>query len=174
MIKRKKQTKNKKVRNATAKVVDGINFKSKLEVYCYEQLKQNNIQAEYESHKFEILPSFEYDGKKIRKMTYTPDFVGKDFVIECKGNPNDAFPLRWKIFKYYLYKNNIKYNLYLPRSKKQIDETITKIKQNESSYSKKDNDGRDNKAWSGNKKSKKRYKGIKERNKETKEKNKND
>lgn len=129
MIKKK----NKKVKNATKKTVDGIDFKSKLEVYCYEQLKENNIHAEYEKHKFEIIPPFEYDGKKVRKMTYTPDFVGKDFVIECKGNPNDAFPLRWKIFKYYLYKNNIQYNLYLPRSKKQIDETIKNIK-NENFY----------------------------------------
>lgn len=124
--------KNKKVRNATKRTVDGIDFKSKLEVHCYEKLKENNISAEYENNKFEILPSFEYNGKKIRKMTYTPDFVGKDFIIECKGNPNDAFPLRWKIFKYYLYKNNIQYDLYLPRSKKQVDETVEKIKQNES------------------------------------------
>lgn len=126
--------KNKKVKNATKKTVDGIDFKSKLEVYCYQQLKENNIHAKYEEHKFEMIPPFEYDGKKVRKMTYTPDFVGKDFVIECKGNPNDAFPLRWKIFKYYLYKNDIKYNLYLPRSKKQIDETIEKILNNESFY----------------------------------------
>jgi len=97
-------------------------------VYCYEQLKSNNIKAEYEKTKFELIPAFTYDNRKVRKMTYTPDFVGKDFVIECKGNPNDAFPLRWKIFKWYLYNNNIQYNLYLPRSKKQIDETIEKIK----------------------------------------------
>lgn len=122
--------KNKKVKNATKKTIDGISFKSKLEVHCYEQLKSNNIPAEYENHKFEILPPFEYNGKKVRKMTYTPDFVGKNFIIECKGNPNDAFPLRWKIFKYYLYKNNIQYDLYLPRSMKQVDETVEKIKQN--------------------------------------------
>jgi len=127
-IRKKKQSKNKKVRNATKKTVDGIDFKSKLEVYCYEQLKSNNIKAEYEKTKFELIPAFTYDNRKVRKMTYTPDFVGKDFVIECKGNPNDAFPLRWKIFKWYLYNNNIQYNLYLPRSKKQIDETIEKIK----------------------------------------------
>ena len=25
-------------------------------------------------------------------MTYTPDFVGNNFIIEAKGRPNDVFP----------------------------------------------------------------------------------
>lgn len=172
MAKKKKQSANKKVRNAKKSVKDGIEFKSKLEVYCYDKLKENNIEAEYEKHKFEIIPSFTYDNSKIRKMTYTPDFVGKNFVIECKGNPNDAFPLRWKIFKYYLYKNNIKYNLYLPRNKKQIDETINKIKYNELVNSKENSNIRINTTRTGNKQSEKGYKRTKKRDKETKKKNK--
>lgn len=161
-----KHKKNKKVKNATKRTVDGINFKSKLEVYCYEQLKKHKISAEYENHKFEILPPFIYNGKKIRKMTYTPDFVGDSFVIECKGNPNDAFPLRWKIFKYYLYKNNIQYDLYLPRSKKQIDETIEKIKQNGTNI----HNSRDVRARKG--RDRKQNKGSQSGNKKAKEKTK--
>jgi hypothetical protein len=37
--------------------------------------------------------------KKILPITYKPDFVGRDFVIECKGRANESFPLRWKLFK---------------------------------------------------------------------------
>ena len=37
--------------------------------------------------------------KKVLGIKYTPDFEGKDFIIECKGRPNDTFPLRWKMFK---------------------------------------------------------------------------
>jgi len=127
---KKKIPKNTKVKNATPTKYDGIQFKSKLEVYCYTKLKENNIKAVYEEITFEILPSFTYNGEKVRNMKFTPDFVGETFIIECKGNMNDSFPLRWKIFKYYLLNNNLKYNLYLPRNKKQIDQVIDKIIKN--------------------------------------------
>lgn len=118
---------NKKVKNATPLEFDGIKFKSKLEVYCYELLKQNKIQAEYEENKFQILEPFAYNNEKIRGMYFTPDFVGNDFIIECKGFMNDAFPLRWKIFKFYLFKNKLRYELYLPRNKKDVEAVVSDI-----------------------------------------------
>ncbi|HKL75079.1 MAG TPA: DUF1064 domain-containing protein [Halanaerobiales bacterium] len=124
----KKKSKNKKVKNATPLFYDGIKFKSKLEVYCYNKLKENNIEAPYEENTFVIIDAFVYNDEKVRKMTYKPDFVGKDFVIECKGKANDAFPLRWKIFKRYLFDNNLNYKLYLPRNKKDVDAVIEDIK----------------------------------------------
>ena len=126
MVKRRKSV-NKKVKNATPGTYDKINFKSKLEVYCYQQLKKHNLEANYEPIKFTILESFIYNGEKVRPMTYTPDFVGEDFVIEVKGNMNDSFPLRWKIFKYFLFRNGLKYDLYLPRNKKDVDKAIQDI-----------------------------------------------
>ena len=119
-----KRTQNKKVRNATPTIVDGIQFKSKLEAYCYKQLLQANVKAEYEPTSFLLLPAFEYKGEHVRKMTYKPDFVGKDFIIECKGQANDAFPLRWKIFKYSLHLQDSNYRLYIVRNHKQVDEAI--------------------------------------------------
>ena len=120
---------NQKVRNATPNEYDGIAFKSKLEVYCYKQLKKYKLRPEYEKIAFTIIPEFTYDGEKVRKMTFTPDFVGKnkDYVIECKGYANESFPLRWKIFKYHLLTNNIKYNLYLPHNPREVDEVIEKL-----------------------------------------------
>ena len=123
-------SKNKKVRNATPTEYDGIKFKSKLEVYCHTKLKENNIKAEYESTTFELIPPFTYDGKKMRKMTFTPDFVGKDFIIECKGYMNDVFPIKWKLFQYHLYKNKLNYKIFLPRNQKQINEIINTILKN--------------------------------------------
>ena len=35
--------------------------------------------------------------KKILNIKYTPDFIGKDFIIETKGRANESFPLRWKL-----------------------------------------------------------------------------
>lgn len=119
---------NKKVRNATKIEVDGITFKSKLEAYTYKKLKEAKINAEYEQHRYELLPAFTFGGKKYRPMTYLPDFVGDNFVIECKGYPNEAWPLREKLFRYYLCSNNIGVNFYIVHNQKEVDELIKKLK----------------------------------------------
>ena len=92
---------NKKVKNATPIESDGIQFKSKLELYTYKQLKEAGLEADYESKKYTLLPKFEYNDEQIRPMTFKPDFPANNgsFIIECKGFSNDAFPLRWKLFK---------------------------------------------------------------------------
>ena len=124
---RKRTKKEGKVKNATPTQLDGIKFRSKLEAYTYKKLKEANIKAEYEPIHFELIPKFEYQGEKVRAMTYLPDFVGKDFIIECKGLIGDSFPLRWKIFKYTLMKQNSNYKLYLVRNQKQVDELVKKL-----------------------------------------------
>jgi len=63
-------------------------------------------------------------------MTYLPDFVGDNFVIECKGFPNDAWALREKLFKYYLSKYEPNTNFYIVHTQKQVDELIDKLKRN--------------------------------------------
>ena len=57
------------------------------------------------------------------------DFIGKDYIIECKGRPNESFPLRWKLFKLWLTKNNIGKILYKPQNQKEVDRTIALIKE---------------------------------------------
>jgi len=126
VIRRRKQD-NVKVKNATPIEYNGIRFKSKLEAYTYQKLTEFKIHANYEPIRFVIIDPFQYGEEKVRAMSYTPDFVGEEFVIECKGFANDAFPLRWKIFKYYLFKSNIKYDLYLLRNKKEVDSAIQTI-----------------------------------------------
>lgn len=125
---RKRIKKEGKVKNAQPNVYDGIKFRSKLETYTYKKLKEAGIKAEYEPIHFELIPKFEYQGEKVRAMTYLPDFVGKDFIIECKGLIGDSFPLRWKIFKYTLMKQNSNYKLYLVRNQKQVDELVKKLR----------------------------------------------
>lgn len=119
-----------KVRNATPVIQDGIRFRSKFELFTYNALKEANIEAEYEPTHYTLVPKFEYNGEKIRPMTYLPDFVSEkhQFIIECKGVLGDAFPLRWKLFKYTLRLLNKKYNLYLVRNQKQVIELINKLK----------------------------------------------
>lgn len=142
------KTTNRKIKNAQNLEIDGKSFRSKLEVYCYQRLKENNIKFEYEGTKFRLLPDFKYDaescesykkkgkwgfGEKstnIKGVTYKPDFVSLDdgWLIECKGYPNDAFPLRWKLFKYLLTTNGLTLDLYLPKNQGHVDLCINKIK----------------------------------------------
>lgn len=83
MNKSKKKSQG-KVRNATPNIYDGIKFRSKLETYTYKKLKEAGIDAEYESTHFELIPKFEYNGEKVRAMTYLPDFVGKTLSQNVK------------------------------------------------------------------------------------------
>ena len=129
----RKQTKKKsegRVKNATPNVVDGIKFRSKLESYTYKKLKEANIYADYEQHRYELLPAFEFSGKKIRAITYLPDFVGHDFIIECKGFPNEAWPLREKLFKYYMNRFLPNHRFYLVHTQKEVDAMIDELKTN--------------------------------------------
>jgi hypothetical protein len=121
-----------RVRNATAVDAYGLHFRSKLELYTYEALKAAGIAAKYEPKHFTLLPKFEYMGEKIRPITYLPDFIGKGFVIECKGLMGDSFPLRFKLFKHYLKKHHSKMKCYLVRNHKQVDEMIKELKSQKS------------------------------------------
>lgn len=129
----KKKTTKTKVqktnRGGTKIEYDGIKFRSKLEAYCYKKLKEANIPVEYESKRYTLLPSFKFDNKTIRAITYLPDFIGKDFVIECKGYANESFPLREKLFKYYLTKNEPNVRYFLVKTQKQVDALVNTLKQ---------------------------------------------
>ena len=126
---KKKKTQG-RVKNVTPNIVDGIKFRSKLESYTYKKLKEANIYADYEQHRYELLPAFEFSGKKIRAITYLPDFVGHDFIIECKGFPNEAWPLREKLFKYYMNRFLPNHRFYLVHTQKEVDAMIDELKTN--------------------------------------------
>ncbi|QDP52668.1 MAG: hypothetical protein GOVbin3171_29 [Prokaryotic dsDNA virus sp.] len=141
--KRRQITRSKKTK------IDGIQFQSKLESHMYLLLKANKIKAGYESEKFTIIDSFfsnhssyektptkkylhDRGNKKILPITYTPDFVDTQtpprFIIECKGNPNERFPLVWKLFKRYINLKGWSTDLFVPRNQKDCQEVINVIK----------------------------------------------
>lgn len=133
----RKSTKNvnKKIKNAQPNIYDNIKFRSKLETYTYKKLKEAQINAEYEQHRFELLPAFTFLGKKIRPITYLPDFVGNNFIIECKGFGNDTWPIREKLFKYKLFITNDTRQFYVVKNQKEVDNCINQIKNNYESNS---------------------------------------
>ena len=129
--------------------VDGIEFASGLEAYCYKQLKAAGLDFGYESRTFDILPSTRYGGiylksvpkqkmmrdytkKIVRGITYTPDFVSDShkFIIETKGYvpSNHSFPLRWKLFLHHLQALGMgDYMLFMPRNQEQVNHVIKEI-----------------------------------------------
>ena len=123
---------------------DGITFKSGLERYCYMALKKAKLFEYYEEESFKIMEGFslpnevyerqsngkgEYKrrGGAIRGITYTPDFTGRDYIIETKGYANLTFPVRYKLFKQWAYLNNDSRTLYKPQNQKEVDLTISLI-----------------------------------------------
>lgn len=129
-MKRQRKKKEGKIRNATPIEYDGIKFRSKLEMYTYKKLREVRINADYEQHRFELLPAFvALSGKKYRAMTYLPDFVGKNFIIECKGFPNESWPLRKKLFEYALVRDNLKYDFYEVHTQKEVDALVLNLKE---------------------------------------------
>jgi len=124
---------------------DGITFASGLEKYMYIALKKAKIKFKYEGESFILVKSFKINratyerqnngkgeyidrgNKKILGIKYTPDFTGKDFIIETKGRANDSFPMRWKLFKKHLIKIGDNRLLYKPQTNKECDRTVELI-----------------------------------------------
>ena len=145
----KRYSKKKQITRSKKTKVDGIQFQSKLESHMYLLLKANKIRAGYESTKFTIIDGFFSDhssyektpakkylhdrgNKKVLGIKYTPDFIDTQdpprFIIETKGNPNEAFPLRWKLFKMHLVDEGINTNLFMPRNQKDCEKVIEILK----------------------------------------------
>ena len=98
------------------KKIDG--YDSKLEKYCAEQLQLAGIEYKYPGPTYVFVEPFKYEGllyerKKgskemvlksshVRKLTYTPDFIGKSWIIETKGHRTNEFNIKWKLFKKHL------------------------------------------------------------------------
>ena len=125
--------------------VDGIKFASGLESYMYKALKAAKIPAAYEGSTYTIFQGFDLNktcyercangkgdykdrgNKKILPIRYTPDFIGKGFIIECKGRANESFPIRWKMFKKYVKERLPHVTLYKPQNQKECDEVVKLI-----------------------------------------------
>lgn len=127
---------------------DGINFASGLERYMYIALQKAKIKAVYEGKSYTLIEGFDFTSesyerqsngkgdftnrgnKRILPITYTPDFVADNFIIECKGRANESFPIRWKLFKRYVENNMPGVTLYKPQNQNECDQVIQQIVNN--------------------------------------------
>ena len=144
-----RRKKGKKTNRGGTKIsYDGINFSSGLERYTYMALKKEKLFEMYEGEAFILMEGFDlpnevYErqsngkgeyrnrgGKKILPIKYTPDFTGRDYIIECKGFANESFPMRWKLFKKWITENETGRTLYKPQNQGEVDRTIQLILEN--------------------------------------------
>lgn len=123
----------------------GVEYKSGLEKYMAQLLYENKIKFQYEPEKFVVQPKFKFESESYERqsnskgdfknrgekivlpITYTPDFVGDNFIIETKGYANESFPMKWKMFKYLVHNELMNVILYKPQTRKECDETIKLI-----------------------------------------------
>lgn len=126
--------------------IDGINFKSRLEGFMYNLLKENKINFIYEGESFELSPSFVFDNdyfarlasgkgdfinrghKRVNHMSYKPDFVinhkGYYAIVETKGLPTEPFNMRMKLFKSTLNQLNTKCDIFVPQTQTECLKTM--------------------------------------------------
>ena len=123
-------------------------FKSGIEKYCNDQLRQAGLDFYYEEKTYELMSGFRYPNRYL-KMTakkkdlsnrsnsmqlpirYTPDFVAKDgsWIIETKGYlpSHHDFPMRWKLFLQHLVDNEAKTIVFLAKNSRQVDHAVQEI-----------------------------------------------
>ena len=123
---------NKKIKNATIEIYNGITFRSKLEASCAKLLDELNVPYQYEPFKIILLPTFKYLSKTLREWSYTPDFVVyNNIIIEVKGFPNDVWGYKKKMILKYIVDNNYNYEFYEVKNKSQLRSLILELKQRE-------------------------------------------
>jgi len=150
-MRRKKPSKStdntvKKKRSSKSKPeYNGITFDSNLEVYCYKKLIEAKIKFDYHPKSFELFEKFKAninswnpDKRKgnllyqrtnnYQNISYTPDFVGDNWIIETKGFVDSHDSLVLKLFKRYLSMAKHSYkDFYMPANHKQVDCAIQNI-----------------------------------------------
>lgn len=107
----------------------GLKFDSRLELYFYELLKENDIPFQFQVT-YELQPSFRYNKLLVRPMTLTVDFDftshGKNIIVDTKGFQRPDNILKWKLFKYLVRDKSPQ--IHLPRNQKECREVVDLIK----------------------------------------------
>jgi len=146
-VKNKKPRVGRKIVQAKKVTVDGIQFASTLESVMYKMLKKEGIKFEYEGRSYQTFDPFELeeecweratkrskqmiDRRKVTKVSYTPDFIGKDeaWFIEVKGRANESFSIRWKLFKERSKEMTPKPLIFKPTNKEDCTQVINILKE---------------------------------------------
>lgn len=91
-----------RIQGVSPKEYKGVKYRSTLEADTAKVLDLMGIPFEYETRKFTLLEGFHcpFQKNKVIAITYKPDFIIGNILIECKGFETPE----WKNKKKYLFK----------------------------------------------------------------------
>lgn len=97
---------NKKVRNATKSIVNGVKFDSNLEKYMHGLLTGAQIDFQFQKQ-YILQQKFRYGTEAIRAISLTVDFFlpRYNMIVDTKGYQTQQGAMRYKMLKWHL-KNN--------------------------------------------------------------------
>lgn len=118
---------NKKIKNATPTEYNNINFRSKLEARIAKYMTEHDVKYSYEKVKLTLLSTKKYEGTTYRAVTYTPDFIVKDYIIEVKGFPNDTWALKKKLIIDLISRGEINYHFREVHNLRELKQVLFEI-----------------------------------------------
>lgn len=106
-------------------------FDSKLEQTLYKLLEESGITFVFKPV-YTLQEKFSYEGENIRAITMEPDFYlqERDLIVDTKGYANDVYPLKAKLLKHFLYRNNLSSRLVNLSTPKEVKDFVLKLKLN--------------------------------------------
>lgn len=122
-------TGNKKIRNATKTIIDGISFDSRLEAHLYGLLKGAGITFEFQKV-YWLMENFKYRGETIRGIKIIMDFYlpTRNILIDSKGWQTYDGKLKHKMLKQHLKTvENNEPEILMPSTKKECDLLLNKL-----------------------------------------------
>lgn len=112
-----------RIKNVCPKIYNGIRFRSKLEADVAKVLSSLNINYKYEEVILTINDNFYYFDELQRKITYKPDFIIGDLIVECKGFETPEWRLKKKYILQYLLRTK-EYKFYQVKSIQDLHKVI--------------------------------------------------
>jgi protein associated with RNAse G/E len=120
--------KNSKYGNKIVRVGEN-KFDSKLEMYCFNMMKQMGIDFKFQD-KIVLVEAFRYNGQAIREIALIVDFVlernGVTYYIDTKGFATDTSTMKYKMLKHRL-KDSIYTEVVWLKNQKEVQSFIRNL-----------------------------------------------